>query len=45
MINKYEIKNWGVPLEERYFDPNIYNTKSLTTKKPEKKKIKATKKM
>jgi hypothetical protein len=37
MINKYEIKNWGIALEEKYFDPNLYNTKALTTKKPEEK--------
>lgn len=33
MINKYEIKNWGCPLDDKFFDPSLYETKSMTPRR------------
>lgn len=41
MINKYEIKNWGAPLDDKFFDDEIYLTKGFAAKKQniDKKKV------
>ena len=47
MINEYEMKNWGSPLDEKYFDSAIYmnkgfphRSKILSKKKKIDKKLK-----
>jgi hypothetical protein len=42
MINKYEIKNWGAPLDDKFFDSDLYLTKAFAPKKKihDKKKVK-----
>lgn len=42
MVNKYEVKNWGSPLDEKFFDPHIYEAKAtiLKSKNHDKKKAK-----
>jgi hypothetical protein len=44
MINKYEIKNWGNPLDEKFFDPKLYVVRPVLPKKHDKKKAKTLKK-
>jgi hypothetical protein len=38
MIDKYEMKNWGVAFDEKFFDSELYLTKAFPTKKPHDKK-------
>lgn len=33
MINKYEVKNWGAPLDDKFFDIDLYLTKGFAPKK------------
>lgn len=46
MVNKYEIKNWGFALDDKFFDPELYTTKAFAhrVKPVDKKKVKSNKK-
>lgn len=33
MINRYEIKNWSAPLDDKFFDAELYITKGFASKK------------
>lgn len=33
MINKYQMKNWGCPLDEKFYDQDIYQNKGFAHKK------------
>jgi hypothetical protein len=47
MINKYEIKNWGIPLDEKFYDSELYLSKAFAPKKKgcDKKKVKEEKRV
>lgn len=47
MINRYEMKNWGIPLDDKFFDIQLYSMKPIASrqKKHDKKQAKNQKKI